>query len=87
MPQLAPAVVGRVLYVSHGSPLRPDDTKEYPPVSRAADITEQDPDHPFRVGLSVLNPTGLISRPLSEGGALYDASGTAAESWHWPEWV
>lgn len=80
-----PAVNGRALYVSQGSPVLPDGTQTYPSVDRAATITELDPDDPYRVGLSVTNPTGLHFRPLSEGGSLYDASGTTPGSWHWAD--
>lgn len=85
MSSTTPAVNGRVLYVSHGTPVREDGSQAYRAVSRAATITELDPDDPFRVGLAVTNPTGLHFRPLSEGGSLYDASGTTAGSWHWAE--
>ncbi|WNI20293.1 hypothetical protein [Actinacidiphila sp. ITFR-21] len=82
-----PAITRSVLYVSQGSPVREDGTQQYPSVDRAATITELDPDDQYRVGLAVTNPTGLNFRPLSEGGSLYDASGTTPGSWHWPERV
>ncbi|MFD4314974.1 hypothetical protein [Streptomyces sp. NPDC058548] len=83
------ASVGRTVhYVSHGTPVREDGTRAFEPQCRAAIITEVDPDSPGRVGLAVVNPTGLFFHPLSAGGAeLAEGEDRAAGSWHWPERV
>jgi hypothetical protein len=87
--------VGRIVhYVSHGTPPRADGTQAFPPECRAAVITEVDPTYPGRVGLSVINPTGLFFHPLAAGGSELlpvetediPASGRAG-TWHWPETV
>ncbi|MFD5788559.1 hypothetical protein ACFWH1_18295 [Streptomyces sp. NPDC127037] len=79
--------VGRIVhYVSHGTPLRSDGSQEHPPACRDAHVTEVDPTDPARVGLAVLNPEGLLFRPLSAGGSVHDESGAQlGGSWHWPE--
>jgi hypothetical protein len=79
-----PAVNRGVLYVSLGSPVRSDGSQQFPSVERAATITEVDPFDPNRVGLAVLNPTGLFFHPLAAGGSVYDPTGTIGGSWHWP---
>lgn len=84
VPVPVPVVGSQVLYVSYGSPVRADGTQVYASLSRAATVTEVDPDDPARVGLTVFNPTGQHVRPLELGGSTYDASGTAPGSWRWP---
>lgn len=60
--------VGRVVhYVSYGTP-----GGEFTSQCRAAHVTEIDPEDPNRVGLVVLNPTGLFFHPLAAGGCLLD---------------
>lgn len=83
--------VGRwVHYVSAGSA-----DGKHPSVCRAALVTEVqdatvidgDPEQQ-KVGLMVVNPTGLHFRPLTDGGATYDDAASAAPmTWHWPERV
>jgi hypothetical protein len=74
--------VGRVVhYLSHGSPVLPDGTQHYKPECRAAIVTAIG--DIGRVGLAVLNPTGLFfdqACPQDEGLC---CGGT----WHWPERV
>lgn len=75
-----------VHYVSAGSA-----DGKYPSVCRAATVTEvpapnTDQADQGIVGLMVINPTGIHFRPLSDGGAKYDA-GNAPYTWHWPERV
>lgn len=69
--------IGRVVhYVSYGTP-----GGEYPSVCRAAIVTEVDLGVPKtlggeRVGLAVLNPSGMFFHSLAEGGCKYhDGSG------------
>jgi hypothetical protein len=70
--------IGRIVhYVAYGTP-----SGEYQSTARAAMITEVDePDNPeSKVGLVVLNPTGLFFNqhvPYGQGGG----------HWHWPERV
>lgn len=87
--------VGRIVhYVSHGTPPREDGSQAFPSACRAAIVTEVDETYPGRVGLTVINPTGVFHRPLSEGGAEWlPAEGEAdgyplrGGTWHWPERV
>ncbi|MFC9341502.1 hypothetical protein ACFT0G_35810 [Streptomyces sp. NPDC057020] len=83
----APTVGRTVHYVSHGTPVRPDGSQEYPPTCRAAIVTEVNAEDPGRVGLAVLNPTGCFFHPLSNGGAVLSEGSHLAGSWHWPERV
>lgn len=73
-------------YVSHGTPIRPDGTQAFPARCRAAIITEVDPDDSRRVGLMVVNPTGVFFHSLADGGCQYDNGGTDREwkggTWH-----
>lgn len=88
--------VGRIVhYRSHGTP-----GGEYKAECRAAIVTEVgDPDGADadfnRVGLAVLNPTGIFLHSLVAGGCKYDP-GTENDhnpvaysggTWHWPERV
>lgn len=89
-----PAVGQVAHYVSYGTP-----GGEYRSECRAATVSEVDPSDPDRVGLVVLNPTGLFFRPLGDGGCAYHGGdvghGHADEriparsypggTWHWPE--
>lgn len=71
-------------YVSHGTPVQEDGTQVFSSVHRMAFVTEVDGDTD-RVGLLVVNPTGLHFHPLSEGGAEYFAGATApGGTWQWP---
>lgn len=64
--------IGRVVhYVSHGSA-----DGKYPVACRAAIVTEVDLGVPVslggeRVGLAVLNPSGVFFRSLADGGCRY----------------
>jgi len=76
--------VGRVVhYVSVGG-------GPYPSACRAAIVTEVTGlDDDERVGLAVLNPTGIHFRELpadleSKGGVGHDEQ-QAPGTWHWPE--
>jgi hypothetical protein len=86
-----PSVGRAVHYMARGSA-----DGVFPPVCRAATITEVDPDNPTVVGLSVTNPTGLFFHPLSDGGCRQDEPGghdpgaddpVRGGTWHWPERV
>ncbi|GAA2948060.1 hypothetical protein ACFPN0_15355 [Kitasatospora cinereorecta] len=84
----APTVGRTVHYVSHGTPIRSDGSQAFPPQCRAATITEVDAEDSGRVGLAVINPTGMFFHPLSAGGAvLADCGAQMGGSWHWPERV
>ncbi|MFG3710867.1 hypothetical protein [Micromonospora sp. NPDC047730] len=85
--------VGRIVhYVSYGTP-----GGEYTSQCRAAMITEVGDDD--RLGLAVLNPTGVFFHSLADGGCERhdgDASDTPGApdtpsyhggTWHWPERV
>jgi hypothetical protein len=62
--------VGRIVhYVSYGTP-----GGEYPKACRAAVVSEVGPAG-ARVGLTVLNPSGLFFHPFTDGGVEYDAGG------------
>lgn len=70
-----PSVGRAVHYVSHGTPPAPDGAQAYTSQCRHAVITEVEPD-PTRVGLCVINPTGLFFHSLADGGSEYhDGSG------------
>lgn len=77
--------MGRIVrYVAHGTPVREDGTQAFPSVERAAVITEVEEDSE-RVGLCVLNPTGMFFHSLSAGGSEYFAGESApGGTWHWP---
>jgi len=83
-----PSISRDVHYVSAGSA-----DGKFPRTCRAAKVTEVDDPNGTnadlqRVGLMVMNPTGIHFRPLSEGGAKYDGSDDPAPyTWHWPERV
>jgi hypothetical protein len=69
--------VGRIVhYVSYGTP-----GGEFTSQCRAAIITEVDPTEsrilggPGRVGLAVLNPTGIFLHSLDAGGCKYNEGG------------
>jgi hypothetical protein len=76
------ATVGRIVhYVAPGSS---DGT--FPPAHRAAIVTEVEPDGPDDLGaqlvnLMVCNPAG-VHFPQR---VLFEPSGTAPFTWHWPE--
>lgn len=73
--------VGRVVhYRSLGSA-----DGQFKPECRAATISEVGDDG--RVGLVVLNPTGLFFHSLASGGCALDEEGKAGGTWHWPERV
>ncbi|WNI31496.1 hypothetical protein [Streptomyces sp. ITFR-6] len=83
-----PTVGRTVHYVSHGTPLRSDGSQVFPPTCRSATVTEVDPEDPGRVGLCVMNPTGLFFHPLDAGGSVHDDTGAQlGGTWHWPERV
>jgi len=80
--------VGRVVhYVSFGTPIRGDGSQAFTSQCRKADVTEVDPVDPWKVGLCVVNPTGVFFRPLSDGGAMNDETEHAGGTWRWPERV
>jgi len=63
--------VGRIVhYVSHGTPRREDGTQAFTAECRAAIVTEVEPSGE-RVGLAVLNPTGIFLHSLAAGGCPY----------------
>lgn len=87
--------VGRIVhYVSHGSPVQPDGTQEYPSVCRAAIVAEVQPGqlpYPLSGGetshgelpvlsLFVVNPNGTHFHDASQ-----DEYSKAPGTWHWPE--
>jgi len=53
MGELTPFVGMMVNYISHGSPVLPDGTQQYPSVKRAAVITEVSPDQSSEAGWRV----------------------------------
>lgn len=63
-PEQIPFVGATVHYVARGSA-----DGVYPPICRAATITEVGQDG--RVGLCAINPTGIFFRSLAEGGNDY----------------
>lgn len=75
--------IGRVVhYMSRGSA-----DGIFPPVCRAATISEVSADLPGLVGLVVLNPEGLFFHGLRAGGVWADEDEKRGGSWHWPERV
>lgn len=79
-----PKVCDVVHYVSHGTPVREDGTQAFPSTCRAAIVTEVNPEEPLRVGLCVINPTGLFWHPLAEGGCHQAEHQHHGGTWHWP---
>lgn len=81
---MKPSIGRDVHYVSYGTP-----GGEFSSVCRAAKVTEVDPDEPNRVGLMVMNPTGLFFHALNGpgGGCHLDEDGKRGGTWHWPERV
>jgi hypothetical protein len=75
-----PSVGRDVHYMSRGSA-----DGVYPPVCRAAKVTEVGTDG--RLGLVVLNPDGVFFHPLTKDGGVHcdDRPGPAGGTWHWPE--
>ena len=94
---MRPTVGRIVHYVSHGTPVRGDGTQAYTKQCRAAIVTEVvplegadaaqadienwDEDQRCRVGLAVLNPTGMFFNQ----GLWQDEAHKAGGTWHWPE--
>ena len=80
MTQEQKPTVGRIVhYIAFGTPGR-----EYPAgVHRAAVITQVEDfiDPGCRVGLCILNPTGMFFNQ----SVRFDESGTTPGTWHWPE--
>lgn len=77
--------VGRVVhYVSYGTP-----GGEYTSQCRAAIVTEVESMPPSlggeRVGLAVLNPTGIFLHSIAAGGCKQSEDHHAGGTWHWPE--
>lgn len=66
-PVSAPSIGRIVHYMARGSLDR-----KFPPVCRAAMVSEVDPDDATRIGLVALNPTGLFFHSLADGGCLYN---------------
>lgn len=66
-----PSISRDVHYVAHGTPVREDGTQAFPSVCRAAKVIEVDADDPTRVGLFVMNPTGVFFHSLASGGCEY----------------
>ena len=92
---MKPSVGRAVHYVSYGTP-----GGEFTSECRAAIVTEVDLGVPNslggeRVGLAVLNPTGIFLHSLAAGGCKFDdvTAGAPADAkrgggtWHWPERV
>lgn len=99
---MKPSIGWIVHYVSYGTP-----GGEFSRECRAAVVTEIQGPHltaveamlPEKVGLAVLNPTGMFFHPLVRGGCGYhsgevdNAGGTnlcggadfPGGTWHWPE--
>ena len=59
----------------------------FPPVCRAATVSEVDTADPGKVGLVVLNPEGLFFHGLRAGGVQLDMDEKRGGTWHWPERV
>lgn len=80
--------VGRIVhYVSYGTP-----AGEFTSQCRAAVVTEVELGVPVslggeRVGLAVLNPTGILLHSLAAGGCKQNEDHHAGGTWHWPERV
>jgi hypothetical protein len=75
--------IGRVVhYVSHGTPPRSDGSQAYTSVCRAAIVTEVGEND--IVGLAMFGDTGILFKPLSDGGVHHQENEQAGGSWHWP---
>jgi hypothetical protein len=79
--------VGRVVhYVSYGTP-----GGEFASQCRAAIVTEAESVSPSlggeRVGLAVLNPTGIFLHSIAAGGCKQNEEHKPGGTWHWPERV
>lgn len=79
---MKPSISRDVHYVARGSA-----DGRFPSVCRAAKVTEVDPADPDRVGLFVMNPTGVFFHSLADGGCSLDEDGKRGGTWHWPERV
>lgn len=88
--------MGRAVhYVSHGTPVRADGSQAFSSQCRAAIVTEVEPEirggrttiDVERIGLCVLNPTGLFFHSIADGGSVHREETKAGGSWHWPERV
>jgi hypothetical protein len=93
---MRPSVGRDVHYVSAGSPVLPDGSQQYPSTCRAAKITEVDEGNPERIGVMVINPTGVHFHSLGQGGVKPVGGGCINDepypalvpgSWHWPAYV
>jgi hypothetical protein len=82
--------LGRIVhYVARGSA-----DGRFPRTCRTAIVTEVEApsmtnDGQQRVGLMVVNPTGLFFHSLADGGCGYDGNTDepVGGTWHWPERV
>jgi hypothetical protein len=79
--------VGRVVhYVSYGTP-----GGEFSSQCRAAIVTEVEAVPQSlggeRVGLAVLNPTGIFLHSIASGGCVQREDNKVGGTWHWPERV
>lgn len=79
---MRPSVSRDVHYVARGSA-----DGMFPSACRAAKVTEVDAQDVSRVGLCVLNPTGLFFHSLADGGCRQDEDSKVGGTWHWPERV
>ena len=82
----APSIGRKVHYVARGSA-----DGVFPPVCRSAEVTEvgdlgSSEPSADRVGLCVINPTGLFFHPMAMGGVPYSPNNEPG-TWHWPERV
>ncbi len=86
MPEQQPSVGRVVHYVSYGTP-----GGEYASQCRAAIITEVESTSRAlggeRVGLAVLNPTGIFLHSIAAGGCVQREDNKVGGTWHWPERV
>ncbi len=87
LPDQQPSVGRIVHYVSFGTP-----GGEFKSECRAAVVTEVELGVPNslggeRVGLAVLNPTGIFLHSLAAGGCKYYDEARVGGTWHWPERV
>jgi hypothetical protein len=71
-----------VHYVAYGTP-----GGEYPKTCRAAIVTEEPAleDPKGKLGLAVLNPTGIFFHAIGDGGCEYDRGAVDGGTWHWPQ--
>jgi hypothetical protein len=79
-----------VHYVSFGTPVRADGSQAFTSQCRSATITEVSESGPPRVGLCVMNPTGLFFHSLADGGSAQDEGSEIdgarkGGTWHFPE--